>query len=113
MDGTFKSRASPRYHVFIEVDVWDLASNNQLNGRATDISLFGCGIVNIPQLLPPQTKVRVRFRQSGEEVMAVGRVVYAKPAVGMGVVFTLIDSEHERILDGWIATLAAEAASRQ
>ena len=46
--------------------------------------------------------VRIELSHQGAEVRALGRVVYSNFDLGMGVAFTTVEREGERILERWI-----------
>ena len=97
-------RLTPRYSFVVDIEVTDLQSGTQIRERAKDLSLYGCD-VNTLKPFPKGTRVRIKLSHGGADVAALGRVAYARPDMGMGVVFTSIEPEDERILEGWIAEL--------
>src|SRR5216683_8111118 len=98
------TRLAPRYSFVVDIEVTDLESETQIRDRAKDLSLFGCG-VNTSKPFPKGTRVRIKLCHGGQVVAALARVVYARPELDMGVVFTSVEREDERILEGWIAEL--------
>jgi len=42
------------------------------------------------------------------EMVALGRVAYARPDLGMGIAFTNIETDGERVLTAWINELASD-----
>jgi len=100
------ARRTPRYSFVVDVEVADLQSEIQIRERTTTLSLFGCGI-NTSKGFPPGTRVRIKLSHRGAEMSALGRVAYARPGVGMGVVFTTVEPEEGRVLEQWIAELAS------
>ena len=98
------ARLTPRYSFVVDIEVTDLQSETQIRNRTKDLSLFGCG-VNTSNPFPRVTRVRIKLSYGGADVAALARVVYARPELGMGVVFTSVEREAERILEGWIAEL--------
>jgi len=99
-------RLAPRYPFVADIQVTDVQSEIQITGQAKDLSLFGCG-VNTSKPFPKGTMVRIKLSHGGADVAALARVVYARPELSMGVVFTSVQREDERILEGWIAELAS------
>ena len=57
------------------------------------------------KLLPAGMRVRVRIVHKAASFVALGKVVYALPNAGMGVVFTEIEPNYQFILEKWIAQL--------
>jgi hypothetical protein len=74
-----------------------------LGANPLDI-LFGCRVNTLKPLLTG-TKVRIRIEHEGENLMALGKVVYSLPHSGMGVVFTKIEPNSQVILEKWITEL--------
>jgi hypothetical protein len=95
-------RLAPRYSFVVDIEVTDLQSETQIRERTKDLSLFGCD-VNTLKPFPKGTRVRIKLSHGGADVVALATVAYARPDIGMGVVFTSIEPEDERILKGWIA----------
>lgn len=94
-----------RYPFGGEVVMTDLQSQSQLTGRTKEISLFGCGIDAFKDF-PPGREVKIELLYQGAKMLALGKVVYARPGLGIGIRFTSVEMEDERILDGWITELA-------
>ena len=95
-------RLTPRYSFVVDIEVTDLQSGTQIRERAKDLSLFGCGVDTLKPFARG-TRVRIKLSHGGADVVALATVAYARPNMGMGVVFTSIEPEDERILKGWIA----------
>ena len=98
------SRLTPRYSFVIDIELTNVQSGTQIRGQTKDLCLFGCG-VDASHLFPPGTILRIVLSHEGASVTAFGRVVYARPDLGLGIVFTRVEPEGERILDDWIAEL--------
>lgn len=64
------------------------------------------------KLLPAGITVRVRIAHTGASFIALGRVVYALPNAGIGVVFTEIEPNHQSILEKWITQVRGRAPER-
>ena len=80
----------------------DIKLEIQIGARTKMLSMFGCG-VDTSMLFAQGTSIRIKLSHKGEEVMALARVVYSSSALGMGVAFTRVEREDERILEWWIA----------
>jgi hypothetical protein len=74
-------------------------------GRVKDLSLSGCG-VNTPAPFAKGTRVRIKLFHGGGYIPALGTVIYGRVELGMGIMFTSVEPEDQRILAGWIAELA-------
>jgi len=99
-----EARLAPRYSCAFDIEVTDLRSETQITEQTKDLSLFGCGVIT-SKPFPKGTRVRIKLSHGGADMAALARVVYARPDFGMGVAFTSIEPEDERILEGWIAEL--------
>jgi hypothetical protein len=100
------ARLIPRYRFSVEMEITEMQSGIQFWARSTGLSLFGCGVEG-PQLLSKGTRLRVKLHHGRAIVEVIATVVYASPETGMGLIFTSIESEGDRILEGWVAELAA------
>jgi hypothetical protein len=95
-------RRTPRYSFVVDAEVTDIHSGAQIRGRTKLLSLLGCGLDAL-RLFPKGTNIRIRLSHQGAEANALARVVYASAELGMGIAFTSIDREDERILEWWLA----------
>ena len=98
-----EQRRTPRYSLSVEVKITDMGSSRQINGRTTTLSVAGCGVISA-ELIPQGAAVGLELTHQGKVVRATARVIYSTPDLGMGMAFTGIEPEAERILDAWIAT---------
>ena len=105
-------RMVPRYPILGDIELTDVQSGIQIRGRTKDLSLFGCGVDALKHF-PRGTSVRIKLSHGSAGVAALGRVVYASPELGMGVVFSSVEQESERILGGWIAELMSIPIQKQ
>ncbi|HEV7967207.1 MAG TPA: PilZ domain-containing protein [Candidatus Acidoferrales bacterium] len=104
MMGYEHSRAVPRYPFSVTVDLTAIESGFQISARTTDLSQYGCGVQTL-QTFSKGTIVGITLSHAGSRVAALGRVIYANPKLGMGVVFSRIEREDMRVLQEWIAKL--------
>ena len=93
-----------RYSFHASIDLTDLNSETQIREQTSDLSLFGCHVDTLRPLLP-ETRVRIRITHRSENFEALGRVVFVRPNLGMGIFFTRIESHDQLVLDKWIAEL--------
>ena len=98
------SRQRPRYSFIADIEVTDLQSETQIRDRTKALSMCGCG-VDTENLFPKGTRVRIKIAHGGSTFEAFGRVACAQPALGMGIVFTSVEPESDRVLKGWLADL--------
>jgi hypothetical protein len=95
-------RRTPRYSPAIHIEMIDTQSEIEIRARTTMLSMFGCG-ADAAKLFPKGTTVKIKLSRDGEEVRAFARVIYSRSDLGMGVAFTNVEPEDERILECWIA----------
>jgi hypothetical protein len=93
-----------RYPFVASVELMDLQSELQFQGRATDLSLYGCGVA-ASKPLPAGTKLRIKITSKGKTFSAVGKVAYATADGDMGIVFMQIESSNHTVLEKWISEL--------
>ena len=96
-------RQAPRHSFVADIELTDVQSGTQIKERVKDLSLTGCGVNTAP--FPKGTRVRIKLFHGGGYIPALGRVIYARLELGMGIMFTSIEPEDQRILAGWIAEL--------
>ncbi|MDP9263107.1 MAG: PilZ domain-containing protein [Acidobacteriota bacterium] len=77
--------------------------------RLTDISLGGC-YLEIMSPLPVLTYVNLVLTLEEQRLQAKGQVVVSHPNFGMGIQYIELGFADRRILESWIAMLAAKAA---
>lgn len=97
-----------RFPLQAHVEVADVQAATQIQERTTDLSLFGCQVKTVTPFTPA-TKVSVKISHAGESFRALGRVAYARPGVGMGIVFTTIQSSDRMVLEEWLAELRSKS----
>jgi hypothetical protein len=97
---------SPHYSLAVDIEITDVQSAIQIRARTTMLSLVGC-IVDTLRVFPKGISVSVKLSYRGAEVRALGRVIYARSDLGMGLAFTSIGSGDERILDWWMTELVS------
>ena len=98
---TEHSRAR-RFSFIANIELTDLQSETQTKEQTSDLSLFGCHVDTL-RPLAPGTKVRIKILHRGEHFEALGKVAYARPNAGIGIVFSRIELNHQLVLDKWIA----------
>jgi hypothetical protein len=79
-----------------------MGSDIRVSGRTKMLSLSGCCMDSVKVFAQGAT-VRIKLLHQGSEVMALARVVYSNLDLGIGVAFTSVETEGERILESWIA----------
>jgi len=85
------ARRAVRHPLVVDVEVTDQVSGIKIKDRTKDLSLYGCG-VSTATPFPVGTKVMLKMACGGEKpVIAFGKVVYGRPDIGMGIVFTMLE----------------------
>jgi PilZ domain len=100
-----------RYSFVASIELTDVQSETQTREQTSDLSLFGCH-VDTREPLPTGTVVRIRIAHKGAKFAAFGRVAYARPNAGMGVVFTRIEGNNQSVLEKWIAEIRDKRGPR-
>ena len=95
-------RRTPRYSLMFDIEITDVQSETQIMAHTKMLGLYGCGVES-SMLFPQGASLRVKLSHQGVDVRSLARVVYSTVALGMGVVFTSMEREDERILESWIA----------
>ena len=90
-----------RYAFVASAELVDLQSEIQVQGRVTDLNLYGCGVA-ASKTLPAGTKLRVRITRKGRTFWALGNVVYSI-GESMGIFFSRIERNDRVILEEWIS----------
>ena len=93
-----------RYPFITTIELTDVRSEEHATEQTSDLSLFGCH-VDARNPLPPGTTVRIRIVHARATFIALGKVAYAEENGGMGIAFTKIESNHQLVLEKWIAEL--------
>jgi hypothetical protein len=73
------------------------------------LSLGGCYLDTINPL-PEGTSVRVRITKGEKTFEALALVRYALPGMGMGIAFTEVHPDQQRVLKGWLDALNEDGA---
>jgi len=98
-----------RFTFVCAAEVTDVASEKNLVGSTGDLSSFGC-FVSTPSPFSQGTKVRVKIAHDGAKFSAQGKVAYAKPKKGMGIVFAGINPLDQGVLEKWLDELRSRSA---
>ena len=97
-------RRAPRYPFIAEAEVTEIASDTKLNARTNDLSIGGC-FLDMLNPSPEGTEIRVRISHGGTTFIALGKVVFIFPNMGMGVVFKRVEDDQLAILQEWLSGL--------
>ena len=94
-------RRSPRYRFVADVEVIEVASDTKLKARTSDLSIGGC-FLDMLNPSPVGTEIRVTISHASANFVAIGRVAFVVPNMGMGVAFTNVDGNQMEILQRWL-----------
>ncbi|HKS81093.1 MAG TPA: PilZ domain-containing protein [Candidatus Acidoferrales bacterium] len=97
-------RFGRRYAFATSVELTDLETVTPMTVQMSDLSPFGCH-VDAKKILPKGTKVRIKVVHAGATFAAFGKVAYSTADSGMGLVFTKIETGHQKILEKWIGKI--------
>lgn len=86
--------------MFVDVKVTNLESGIEIKERTRDLKTYGCS-VNTSSPFPAGTKVMLKVTHGEKEIVAFGKVIYGRQDIGMGIAFTNIEPEGQKILEDW------------
>ncbi len=105
--GPFDTRRKvPRYEFVATSELTDPVSAIRLSGRVTEISRNGC-YVDALNALPEGTLLKVQITCDRGSFSTKGKIIYVHPGIGMGVAFLDPQEDQLKVLDFWLAALAA------
>jgi hypothetical protein len=106
-DTTFREKRSvPRYTLIASVEVIESTTETKISGRISEISRKGC-YVDVLNTLPVGTRIRLIISRDRGTFTTNGKIIYVQEAMGMGVAFADTADDQLKILDVWLAELAA------
>jgi hypothetical protein len=97
-------RSVPRYTFIADAEVVERSTKARLVARVSEIGLKGC-YIDLLNPLPAGLNISVKIFKNNQTFEEEGQVVYTHPAMGMGVVFTRMNPDHKKVLEGWIQNL--------
>jgi hypothetical protein len=102
---SIQRRRVPRYQFIADAEVTEIASGTILKAKTSDLSLGGCFL---DMLNPPQegTEIRVKVWHANTTFIALGKVVFVFPNIGMGVLFTSVQTNQSAVLEAWLLELS-------
>ena len=99
-------RRAPRFPFIAEAQVIEVSSNTKLNAQTSDISMGGC-FLDMLNPCPPATDIQVIISRGSLTFSALAKVVFVTQNMGMGVVFTKIDTSQLQVLMSWLSELSS------
>jgi hypothetical protein len=104
------SRRAQRHPVIVDVSIYDVKSGIQIKERMKDLNLYGCRLTaGTP--FPAGTDVVLNMTCGEEKITVIGKVIYGRPVIGMGILFAAMEPHCQEIIENWIAELAIPAKS--
>jgi len=100
-------RTAVRYPFTAAAEIYDARTKASVSGRCSDLGLGGCYIDTFSQF-PAGSVVAVRMARDNHEFQAAAVVAYSHLQMGMGLTFTEIARDHQKLLRSWIADLSGE-----
>jgi hypothetical protein len=84
-------------------EITETGTDVSIGARVSDISKDGC-YVDLRSALPQGTSVYIRIKTATEIFEALAIVSYKHPHLGMGLIFSEVNSESQAVLQKWIAS---------
>jgi hypothetical protein len=105
-------RESERVPLTLAAELIELRNGSRITGRLSDSSRTGCYVDSL-NCYPAHTPLRIRLIKGAEIFEADGKVVYSRPGLGMGILFTDISTEQQERLHQWMAEGSTQPGSSQ
>jgi hypothetical protein len=83
-------------------EITEVGAGVSIGARISDISRNGC-YVDLRSALPEGTSVQIKIKTATESFEASAVVGYTHLHLGMGLVFSEVNSESQALLQKWIA----------
>src|SRR6202171_6878083 len=100
----YERRRASRRSLAGDVAVTNVQSGVEMVGHTEDLSLHGCG-VSTATPFPAGTMVMLNVTHGTEKIAALGKVIYDRHDIGMGIAFTSIEPENQKLIEDWFAEL--------
>ena len=97
-------RRAPRYQFIARAEMTELASRTKFKAQTGDLSMGGC-FIDMMNPLPQDAWIRLTIFHEHRRFVALGKVVFVFPRLGMGVAFAELEPPYQVILEGWLADL--------
>jgi len=96
------ARRAPRQSFEVDVEIANVESGIRIRDRTRDLNLYGCG-VRASEPFASGTRVLLKLTYADEKITATGRVIYGGADLGMGIAFTAVEPEDQRVLERWLS----------
>ena len=101
-----EKRRTPRFPFDAVAEITERGSSGELLARVSELSVNGC-YIDEQNPFPSGTIVTLKIVSESEVFDATARVLYARPNLGMGLVFQDVSLRSGAVLRQWL--LAAKA----
>ena len=101
-DFTVERRSAPRRAMVLAAEVVEIPRGARFNARSADFSRTGC-YIDMLNPISEGTEVRLRLTHHEEIFMALARIVYVSPGLGMGLAFTNVEDQQLACLERWLS----------
>ncbi|MGA2299927.1 MAG: PilZ domain-containing protein [Candidatus Acidiferrum sp.] len=98
-------RRTPRYVFFASAELFEEKSEVRIASRVSELSLYGC-YLDMMNPFPKDTMVLLKIWADEMVFQTKGRIIYAQPNMGAGVVFLGVQPEFLPILQHWLEVTA-------
>jgi hypothetical protein len=102
--GPAEKRRHPRFPFSTGGEAFDPQANVRITGRLSDISRSGCYMDTISPFAV-NAAIILTVTRDGRTFRTKAKVVYSLNGMGMGMMFTTMEPDQDRVLDGWLAEL--------
>ncbi|MGB7751167.1 MAG: PilZ domain-containing protein [Candidatus Acidiferrales bacterium] len=102
--GPAEKRRHPRFPFSTGGEAFDPQANVRITGRLSDISRSGCYMDTISPFAV-NAAIILTVTRDGRTFRTKAKVVYSLNGMGMGMMFTTMEPDQARVLDGWLAEL--------
>jgi PilZ domain len=102
--GRMNRRCNPRYPFMADVEIVDLESGIAMTAHTSDFSRGGC-YVDMLNPLPENTIIKLRLTKWQQTLETQAKVVYSSVGMGMGLMFGVLDTAQQVIVESWLRQL--------
>jgi PilZ domain len=100
-----EKRRTPRYIFIASAELFDERTDVRVATRVSELSLHGC-YLDMMNPFPAGTLVVLKIFAGDLTFQSKGKIIYATPNMGAGVVFVDVEPKYDYILRHWLEDLA-------
>jgi c-di-GMP-binding flagellar brake protein YcgR len=97
-------RRAPRYQFIAHAEIVEIESGSKFKIQTGDLSAGGC-FLDMMNPLSQEAIIQVAISHRDQRFVALARVVFVFPRLGMGVVFVDMALDQRIVLQDWLAEL--------